>query len=394
MMLAFMLARKGVTVTLLEARRDFERGYRGNMINPGTMRVLEDLGLAEGVLELPHTRVDRFLVGPVGGGPAEQVAFADFSRLREDRPYALMLPQSRFLDYVAREGERRFGKELFRIVMGATVTGLLEENGATCGVRYRADGGQAQELGARLTVGTDGRFSKVRRLSGLGEGTRRSSPPMDVLWFDLPREPSDPEGVGALFRIGRGVVLALMDHGTHWQVGYMVKKGGERRFRGEAGLEEMRRAFAAAAPELSDRAHLIRRWELLPVAADCLKRWWRPGLLLLGDAAHVVSPVGGVGINLAVQDAVVTANLLAGTLKADAVPTDRELNAVERRRKYPTRIVQAVQELSEPWIIKDALDPTTPPRLPRSFRAALSLPLIGALPTRLIAYGAWHVRPR
>ena len=387
-MLALLLARQGVDVTLLEAHGDFDREFRGNTINPAAMEVLESLGLAGGISSLRHALIKRFVVH---AGPERQV-FADFSRLKTRYPYILMLPQVRFLEFIAAEAGR-FSN--FRLVMGARVRELVEEGGATRGVVYEGPDGERREVRAGLVVGTDGRFSKVRKLAGLepvgGE------PPMDVVWFNVPREDGDPEEAGAVFRCGRGGLLVLMDHFDHWQVGYIIPKGHYSRLK-DAGLEAFRGAVSELAPELSGRVWGITDWRqvsLLSVESDRLKRWYAPGLLLIGDAAHVVSPVGGIGINLAIQDAVEAANVLSGPLREGRLGT-RHLRSVQRRRSPAVRIVQLAQELAQRWVVASALDPepAEPFRLPRPLKLALRTPVLRDLPARLIAFGPWSVRVR
>ncbi|MCA1728494.1 MAG: FAD-dependent oxidoreductase, partial [Actinobacteria bacterium] len=244
LMLALLLARRGVRVTLLEAHQDFDREFRGNTINPSAMEILARLGLTEGVLGLRHAKVRRFTVQD----GERRETFADFSRLKTPYPYILMLPQARFLEFVAAEAKRYPN---LRLVTGARVRELILDDGVVSGVRYRGEDG-AHEVWARLTVGTDGRFSRLRRLAGLEAGTADGSPPMDVFWFNLPREKGDPEDAGAVFRCGRGSLLVLMDHFEHWQVGYIIPKGHYTLLK-EAGLPELRRSVAALAPELADR---------------------------------------------------------------------------------------------------------------------------------------------
>ncbi len=392
-MLALLLARRGVRVTVLEARNDFERDFRGNTLNPAALDALESVGLLEGLLDLPHAKVHRFVVQ----AGRERRVFADFSRLKRTRhPYILMLPQARFLELVAAEA-RRYPR--FRLVMGARVRELVREGGRVRGARYRTAAGEACEVRADLVVGADGRFSKLRRLAGLDRegGVSGGEPPMDVLWFELPREARDPEGAGAVFRYGRGALLVLMDHLDRWQVGYVIPKGHYAHLK-ERGLPALRRSVAALAPELEDRVGLLddwRRCSLLSVESDRLRRWHAPGLLLIGDAAHVVSPVGGVGINLAIQDAVAAANTLAGPLLEGRLKT-RHLRAVQRRRGFDARAVQVAQGLAQRWVVAGALDPESdePFELPRSLKLALKTPLLRDVPVRLISYGLLPERLR
>ena len=385
LMLALLLARRGVRVTLLEAHRDFDREFRGNTINPSVMEVMEELGLADRLLGLRHAEVPRFTAHAAG----DSAVFAEFSRLKTRYPYILMLPQARFLEFIAGEARKHPN---FRLVMGARVKGLIEENGVIRGVRYRGPDGPC-EVHARLTIGADGRFSQIRRLAG--PQSVKDSPPMDVFWFNLPREPGDPKDAGAVFRFGPGSLLVLMDHFEHWQIGYIVPKGGYKRLRA-AGLPALRRSVAKLAPELADRVGYLKNWKqgsLLSVESDRLRRWYRPGLLLIGDAAHVVSPVGGVGINLAIQDAVVAANVLAEPLKTGRLRL-RDLAAVQRRREWPTRLIQEVQTLAQWWVVSGALDASETYRLPILLRLLMRTPLLRNLFGRLIAFGAWPVHAK
>ena len=384
-MLSLLLARWGVRVTLLEAHRDFDREFRGNTINSSVLEILARLGLARGALGLGHAKIRRFILQ--AGGRRE--AFADFSRLRTPYPYVLMLPQARLLEFVVNEAMRYPN---FRLVMGARVKELVVEGDTVRGVRYRGEDG-AREVRAQLTVGTDGRFSRLRRLTGADATT--GSSPMDVFWFNLPRDERDPENAGAVFRFGRGSLLVLMDHSDYWQIGYIIPKGYYPRLK-EKGVSALRDSVAALAPELADRVAELRDWgqgSLLSVESDLLRRWYRPGLLFLGDAAHVVSPVGGVGINLAIQDAVVAANLLAGPLGKGKVRV-RHLRAVQRRREWAVRLIQGAQELAQRHVVADALHADEQFELSRLLRLLLRTPILRNLPARLIAYGAWPVHPK
>lgn len=383
MMLTLLLARAGIAVTLLEAHTDFDRDFRGNTISPAVLEVLETLGLAERLLQQRHVKIRNFTV-QTGSGP---LVFADFSRLKTRYPYITMLPQVHFLEFIAAEA-RRYSQT--RIVMGAQVQELIEEDGAVRGVRYQGHDGQ-HEIRALLTVGSDGRFSRLRRLAGLQPVA--SSPPMDVFWFRLPRRPDDPEAAGAIFRFGPQSLLVLMDHFDYWDVGYIIAKGSYPRLRA-AGLPALRQSIAAIAPEMADRLHLLTSWQqgaLLSVESNRLERWFRPGLLLIGDAAHVMSPVGGIGINYAIQDAVASAKQLGPALKAGRLEL-ADLRAVQRRRHWPTRIIQTIQGLAHHRIVARALSSREPLALPGVLRLALRVPWVSRVIGRLIAFGVWPVR--
>jgi 2-polyprenyl-6-methoxyphenol hydroxylase-like FAD-dependent oxidoreductase len=346
---------------------------------------MEELGLVDRLLGLRHAKIPQFAVRSADG----PVVFADFRRIKTRYPYMLMLPQARFLEFVTAEAQKHPN---FRLVMGARVKELIEEDGKIRGVRYGGPDGPC-EVRAHLTVGADGRFSRTRRLAGLE--AFKGSPPMDVFWFNLPREPDDPEDAGAVFRFGPGSLLVLMDHSEHWQVGYIIKKGDYGRLR-SAGLPALRRSVAELAPELADRVGHLQDWKrgsLLAVESDSLHRWYRPGLLLIGDAAHVVSPVGGIGINVAIQDAVVAANVLGGPLESGRLGL-RDLAAVQRRRELPTRLIQGAQALAQRWVVSGALNASKTFRSPALLRFLLRTPILRDLPGRLIAFGAWPVRVR
>jgi 2-polyprenyl-6-methoxyphenol hydroxylase-like FAD-dependent oxidoreductase len=384
-MLALLLARKGVQVTLLEAHKDFSREFRGNTINPAVVQIMAELGLVDQLMQLPHAKINSFTV-QTGDGP---LTFADFSRLKTRYPYIMMLPQARFLEFVVNEAQQYPN---FRLLMGARVEGLIQEAGVTRGVRYRTDEG-SHELHALLTVGADGRFSRIRRLAHMTPVA--TATPMDVLWFNLPRYPGDPEQAGAVFRFGSRSLVVMMDHGDYWQVGYIIAKGSYPQLKA-AGLPALRQNLAELLPELDDRVDQIRDWQqgsLLSVESSCLHRWYQPGLLLIGDAAHVMSPVGGVGINHAIQDAVVAANVLADPLKARCIEL-RHLAAVQRKRREPTRIIQLFQSFLHRWGVDGALNSNQPFTLPAFLKIALRLPIIRTLPAWLIAFGAWPVHVR
>jgi 2-polyprenyl-6-methoxyphenol hydroxylase-like FAD-dependent oxidoreductase len=377
--LALLIARQGIPVKLLELHKDFDREFRGDTLHPSVMEIMEQLGLADKLLELPHTKMRKLTLQT----EEESVTAVDLRHLKTKYPYITILPQVRFLEFITNEAKRY---PSFELVMGANVQELIEEDGVVKGVRYRGHGGW-HEIRAQLTVGADGRFSRLRQLAGFE--AIKTSPPMDVLWFRLPRSPGDPQGVGVGGRISKGRTLAIIDRRDYWQLGYIILKGRYQQLR-EAGIEALQQSIAELAPEFADRVKQLKDWSqvsYLGVESSRLPQWYRPGLLLIGDAAHVMSPVAGVGINYAIQDAVVTANVLSEPLKQGHLhPWD--LAEVQRQREWPTRVIQAFQALVQQRVIRSALDASqqfTPPTI-------LRLPILRDLLARLIAFGIWPVR--
>ena len=384
--LSLLLARAGVDVTLLEAHPDFDREFRGDTLHPSVMEIMDQLGLAQRLLELRHTELRTFTLQTVSG-PFTPV---DLSRLDTNYPYITMMPQTSFLEFVTGEASRY---PIFRLVMGARVRELVEEDGVVRGVRYESEDGW-HEVRAVLTVGADGRGSRVRRLAGFEP--IKTSPPMDVLWFKLPRKKEDPEGI--VGRFGRGHAAVMLDRDDYWQGGYIIPKGTYPELRRE-GIEALHRGFAELIPEYADRIEHVTDWSqasLLSVESSRCPRWYGPGLLLIGDAAHVMSPVAGVGINYAIQDAVVAANVLSGPLKesqARLVELDTKyLAAVQRRRELPTRLIQRDQALIQQQVLARTLRSNEPFAPPLLIRLLLRVPLVRNIPSRIVAFGFWPVR--
>jgi 2-polyprenyl-6-methoxyphenol hydroxylase-like FAD-dependent oxidoreductase len=379
-MLGLLLARHGLDVLVLEKHHDFLRDFRGDTLHPSTLEIMAELGLADQLLRRPHTKVPVLRVQT----PQGVLPLADFRHLKTRYPYLTFMPQWDFLDFLAGEARRCPG---FRLLMDAEVRELVMEDGVVRGLGYQAPDGW-HTVRALLTVAADGRSSRVRQQAGLS--LIETSPPMDVLWFRLSRRPDDPTAVA--LRVGGGHVLIFIDRSDFWQIAYVIPKGANEQVRA-AGLAAFRQSLRTLAPELGDRVDELRDWEqvkLLTVQANRLRRWHRPGLLCIGDAAHAMSPVGGVGINLAIQDAVVAANVLAGPLKGGRVWV-RDLAAVQRRRDWPTRIIQALQAAIQQRVTAPALRPDATPGLPTATRVFLTLPLLRDLPARLIAFGVWPV---
>ncbi len=384
-MLALLLARKGIEVTLLEEHSDFARDFRGDTVHPSTMEVLDQIGLAERVLQLKHTEARVLELSD----PQGEAVSIDFKQLKTRYPYIALIPQVHFLECIT-EAAREY--PTFRLVMGARAEKLLEEDGYVHGVQYRAQDGW-HELRAVLTVGADGRFSRIRKLAGF-EGVK-SSPTMDILLFHLPHQEDDPAASGGKLDLGQGHLLVRLDRGNEWQIGYTIAKGGYQVIKA-AGLEKLRADIGKLMPDFADRMQTITEWKqiaVLSVESSLLKRWYRPGLLLIGDAAHVMSPVGGVGINYAIQDAVASANILTDYLKQGKVPTSA-LASIQRRRELPTKLIQSFQRLMQKQILGRALATDEQPRLSRPFWLLLHTPFLRLLPAHFIAFGPRRERVR
>ncbi|WP_431900094.1 FAD-dependent oxidoreductase [Nonomuraea sp. bgisy101] len=337
-MLALLLARAGVEVTLLEKHADFLRDFRGDTIHPSTLQVLDELGLAEEFHRIPHRKAYGLdLVTDTGVSH-----LADLRGLPGRYDYIAFVPQWDFLDLLTSQAAKY---PSFRLLMNAEAYGLIREGGAVRGLRYRDEDGE-HELRADLTVAADGRGSVLRKAAGLVP--KEFGVPMDVVWFRMPREDTDPGDT--FLRVSPGRLMATINRETYWQLGYVVPKGGAERLRA-AGIEELRRQVGRLLPFLGERVTLLKSFEdvsTLTVALNRLRRWYRPGFLCIGDAAHAMTPVFGVGINLAVQDAVATANIIL----AEGPSAVRE---VQRRRMFPTRVTQLAQQVAQRRLIAPAL---------------------------------------
>ena len=378
MMLGYLLARAGVRTVVLEKHADFLRDFRGDTVHPSTLRILDELGLLDAFLRRPHQRL-RALEASFGG---RRIRLADFGGLPERHAFVAMMPQWEFLDFLA--GAAR-AHPAFELRMQAEATGLLVSGDHVAGVRGRDPRG-AFELGAACTVGCDGRHSTVRAAAGLA--VEDVGAPIDVLWFRVSRDPANADS--SLARIVAGRFLVTIDRGDYWQCAFVIPKGGAERLR-EGGLESFRAQVAEAAPLLAAHVADVRSWDdvkLLTVAIDRLTRWSKPGLLCIGDAAHAMSPVGGVGINLAIQDAVATANLLAAGLLRGGVD-EADLDAVRRRRLWPTKATQALQveiqnNVLVPVVSGGELE------MPLPLRVVAAVPMLQRVLARVIGMG---VRP-
>ena len=384
MMAGLLFARAGVAVTVLEKHGDFLRDFRGDTIHPSTLDVMDGLGLGDAFRALPQRRVETFAA--VMGGRTFQVA--DFRRLATRNRFVALMPQWDFLDFLAREAKRLPG---FRLLMETEGRSLIEADGRIAGVRAAGPAG-AVAIAADLVLCADGRRSRMRELAGLVP--REFAAPIDVLWFRLSRRDGDPEAAAG--RFGSGRILITIDRGDYWQCAAVVPKGGDDAIRAR-GLDAFRAGIADLAPFLADRTGEIGSFDAvktLTVTVDRLERWHRPGLLCIGDAAHAMSPVGGVGINLAIQDAVATANRLAGPLRAGRL-TEADLARVQARRSRPTRLTQTLQRVIQDRIIAPVLaDDGAPLRPPLALRLLDRLPWLQRFPARIVGLGFRPEHPR
>jgi len=379
MMLGFLLARAGVTVVVLEKHGDFLRDFRGDTVHPSTLTVMHELGLLDEFLKLPHHKLSRF-AGYFGD---KKVEIADLTHLQVPAPYIAMMPQWDFLDFLASHGRALPG---FTLLMRAEGRGLIEEGGRTVGVRATVDG-RDEEIRADLVVGADGRHSTVREAMGLK--VLDIGAPMDVLWFRLSRKPDESGEV--MGRFDAGSALVTLDRGDYWQCAYLIPKGAAERVRAD-GIDKLRATIARLVPAFADRLQELRTMDdlkLLTVGVDRLEKWWKPGVLCIGDAAHTMSPVGGVGINIAIQDAVAAANMLVAPLREGRVG-DADLAALQARRLFPARATQAMQVFLQDRIIAPSLVGKGPLKVPFVVRLMQWLPILRRLTGRLIAVG---VRP-
>jgi 2-polyprenyl-6-methoxyphenol hydroxylase-like FAD-dependent oxidoreductase len=384
-MLGLLLARAGVKVVVLEKHGDFLRDFRGDTIHPSTLEVMGEIGLLDDFLKLPHHRLSRF-AAQFG---ERRVAIADLSHLPVRCPYIAMMPQWDFLDFLAAHGKDLPG---FSLLMHAEARELIEENGRVAGVRATVNG-ESQEIRADLVVGADGRHSVVRER--LGFTVQEIGAPMDVMWFQLPHKPSDVSEV--MGRFDAGSIFVMLDRGDYWQCAYVIPKGTAEAVRA-AGIEKLRALIVRLMPFLADRVDTLKGIDdlkLLTVGVDRLEKWWRPGVICIGDAAHTMSPIGGVGINLAIQDAVAASNILAAPLREGRL-ADADLAAVQARRLFPARATQAAQVFIQNRVIVPALAGKGPIRAPWPVLLLDRFPLLRRLPARLMAMGVRpeHVRTR
>lgn len=376
MMLGLLLARAGVDVVVLEKHADFLRDFRGDTIHPSTLEVMHELGILERFLALPHQKVPR-IQGQFGD---LALTIADFSTLSTQCRFVAFIPQWDFLAFLAQEGARYPG---FQVRMQADVRGLIEEFGSIVGLRANTPDGPV-EVRADLIVGADGRRSTVRSHAGLP--VEEFGAPMDVLWFRLSRRPTDPADPIGRFAAGR--IFIMLNRVDYWQCGFVIPKGSQEQLQ-TRGLRAFRENVTQLAPFMADRVGELQDWEpikLLTVQVDRLRQWHRPGLLCIGDAAHAMSPVGGVGINLAIQDAVAASNLLAAPLREGRLTTE-DLGLVQQRREWPTRMTQRVQLAIQNRVIRPVLGNSGNFSPPFPVRLLALIPFLRRIPSRMIGLG-------
>ncbi len=379
MMLGFLLARAGVDVVVLEKHADFLRDFRGDTIHPSTLELMYELGLLDDFLKLPHQKLDH-LTAQIGD---ERVRLIDLTHVPTHCKYVALMPQWDFLDFLANHGKRY---KSFDLRMRAEATDLIEEEDRVVGVRALTPDGELT-IRADLVVGADGRHSTIREKAGLPGDDFGA--PMDVLWFRLPRKETDEtETFG---HVEPGAMMIMLNRGDYWQSAFVIPKGGIDRVKA-AGLEAFRNRVLMMSPFLADRVAGLKSWDdikLLTVTVDRLRQWWRPGLICIGDAAHAMSPIGGVGINLAIQDAVAAANRLAGPLKAGTAGDD-DLRAIQARRSFPVRFTQGLQLIMQNQVVRRTLSGTERPKPSFLLKLFDLVPLLQRIPGRFLGVG---IRP-
>ena len=376
MMLGFLLARAGVDVVVLEKHGDFLRDFRGDTVHPSTLQLMYELDILDELLQRPHQKV--FQLGAQIG--QNFVTLADFSYLPSKCKFIALMPQWHFLDFLS---EKAKCYPSFCLKMNTEATGLLEENGRVVGVKARAEQ-EILHIRADLTIGADGRGSIIGQCGGLL--VEDIGAPMDVVWLRLARKDCDPPQT--LGRVNAGIIFIMLNRGDYWQCGFVIPKGKLDQYRAE-GLDNFRRRIVEIAPFTFDRVGELQDWDqikLLTVKIDRLKKWYRKGLLCIGDSAHAMSPVGGVGINLAIQDAVAAANALWQPL-LKGLCTEADLKKVQDRRSFPTRMTQLLQVMLQNLFVKRTLESTKPISLPWALTLFKKIPLLRAIPAALIGIG-------
>lgn len=376
LMLGYLLARAGIDVGVLEKWPDFFRDFRGDTVHPSSLEILYELGLLEEFLKLPHDKTTR-VEAQISGVP---VTIADFSWLNIRTPYIAFTPQWHFLNFLAQAGK---AYPQFHLMMETEVVDLIQEHGRINGVKVKSKGVE-REIRAELVVGADGRHSTVRKKANLL--VENIGAPIDVLWFRLSKRADDPKQLFAL--IDNGKLLVMVDRGDYWQCAFEIVKGDFEEIK-QRGIENFRQAIASLAPFTKDRVGEITDWDqvkLLSVTVDRLRTWYRQGLICIGDAAHAMSPVGGVGINLAIQDAVAAANVLVPAFRK-GTPTQTDLARIQERREFPARLTQRFQVLIQDRVLLPYLHSKQTAKVPWILRLFDWFPFLRGIPARFFGLG-------
>ena len=379
MMLGFLLARAGVDVVVLEKHADFFRDFRGDTVHPSTLELMYEVGLLDQFLKVPHQKIEK-LSAQIG---AERLEMVDFTHLPTHCKFIALMPQWDFLNFVAEQGKRY---KTFNLHLSTEATDLVQESGRVVGLRAKTADGDVT-IRADLIVGCDGRHSTVREKAGLKSDDYGA--PMDVLWFRISRHDSDDADTFGHVEAGR--MMVMLDRGDYWQCAFVIPKGGIEQVKAR-GLDAFRASVVEMSPYLADRVGELKSWDdikLLTVSVDRLQQWWRPGLICIGDSAHAMSPIGGVGVNVAVQDAVAAANQLAAPLKAGTV-TDADLDAIQQRRMLSVRFTQWLQLTIQKRVVTRVLASQQRPKPPLLFKLFGVFPILRRIPARLLGLG---IRP-
>jgi 2-polyprenyl-6-methoxyphenol hydroxylase-like FAD-dependent oxidoreductase len=376
MMLGLLLARAGIETTVLEKWPDFFRDFRGDTIHPSVMEILHELGLLDDFLKLPHTKMYN-VEAEIG---KEKVMIADFSHLRVKAPYIALIPQWDFLNFIA---DRAKKYPTFHLLMETKATDIIKDGGNVLGVMAKNKEGDF-EIRSQLVIAADGRHSRIRDKSGLSLKT--SGSPMDVLWFRISRKQSDSNSIMGKFDLGR--IIIMINRETYWQCGYLIRKGEFDNIKSK-GIDSFRQNIIELAPELTDRVQEIKEWEqvkLLTVTVNHLEKWYCPGLLCIGDSAHAMSPIGGVGINLAIQDAIAAANILVPAFLKGKI-WQNDLKKVQTRRELPVKIIQGAQVFIQNRIIGRSLGNNIHAKLPLPLKVVRRFPYLQRIPAYLVGIG-------
>jgi 2-polyprenyl-6-methoxyphenol hydroxylase-like FAD-dependent oxidoreductase len=379
MMLGFLLARAGVEAVVLEKHGDFLRDFRGDTVHPSTMTVMQELGLLDEFLKLPHHKIHKF----AGYFGSKRVEMVDLSHLPVPAPFIAMMPQWDFLAFVAAHAK---ALPRFTLLMHAEAKALISEGGKVVGVRATIDG-KDEEIRADLVVGCDGRHSMVREQTGLKLDVLGA--PMDVMWFRITHQDGDPSEV--MGRFNTGGMIVMFDRGDYWQCAYVIQKGSADHVRAE-GIDKVRQTLTGLMPGFEQRLSELKSMDdlkLLTVGVERLEKWWKPGVLCIGDAAHTMSPIGGVGVNIAIQDAVAASNILAAPLREGRLK-DEDLAAVQKRRFFPARVTQAIQIAVQNNIVAPTLANTGEVKVPFGVKLMQWFPILRRIPARITGTG---VRP-